>query len=57
MSKNEIAKSSALVQKELKLKEIGKKKEKTTKAIKTTKEKVLQIQIDAEAASKVQPIL
>ncbi len=52
MSKKEIAKSSALIQKELKLKEIGKQKEKTTKAIKTTKEKVLQIQTDAEAASK-----
>lgn len=52
MKKNEIAKSSLLIQKEKELKELQKKKEKITKSIKTTKTKIEELQTQAEAATK-----
>lgn len=52
MKKNEIAKSSLLIQKEKELKELQKKKEKITKNIKTTKTKIDTLQIEAETATK-----
>ena len=51
MKKNEIAKSSLLIQKEKELKELQKKKEKVTKNIKTTKTKIEELQTQAEAAT------
>ena len=52
MKKNEIAKSSLLIQKEKELKELQKKKEKVTKNIKTTKTKIEELQTQAEAATR-----
>ena len=52
MKKNEIAKSSLLIQKEQELKDLQKKKDKITKSIKTTKSKIETLQIDAESATK-----
>jgi hypothetical protein len=49
---NEIAKSSLLIQKELELKDLQKKKDKVTKNIKTTKSKIEEWQVDVEKATK-----
>jgi hypothetical protein len=52
MKKNEIAKSSLLIQKEKELKEIQKKKEKVSTTIRTTKTKLLDMQTEIERYSK-----
>lgn len=52
MAKKEIAKSSILVQKERELKDLQKKKEKTTKSIATTKSKIETLQTDIEQTSR-----
>jgi hypothetical protein len=52
MAKSAVAKSSILVQKERELKDLQKQKEKTSKAIATTKSKIATLQGDIEQTSK-----
>ena len=52
MKKNEVAKSSLLIQKEKELKDIQKKKEKVSITIRTTKTKLSDLQTDIERYSK-----
>jgi hypothetical protein len=52
MKNNEIAKSSLLIQKELELKELQKKKAKVTISIKNTKGRIAALQADVERVSK-----
>lgn len=52
MKKNEIAKSSLLIQKEKELKELQKKRDKITKSIKLTKSKIEEWQTSIESATK-----
>lgn len=52
MKKNEIAKSSLLIQKEKELKELQKKKDKITKSIKLTKAKIEEWQTSIDTATK-----
>jgi hypothetical protein len=52
MKKNEIAKSSLLIQKEKELKELQKKRDKITKSIKSTKAKIEEWQTSIDTATK-----
>ena len=52
MKNNEIAKSSLLIQKEKELKELQKKKDKVTKSINLTKNKISEWQTDIDKATK-----